>query len=406
MIKYTIWFSFLMALLLVPLTPTAQAQNATALDIAASDPTFSTLVAAVNAADPAVAQTLGAPGSLTVFAPTNAAFEDLFATLGVTPEQVLADTALLTDILLYHVAQPASFSGELARLDGRAIGTLLSSNALAVSSPGPGSIRLNNRVNVVQADITASNGVVHVIDRVLLPNRVFLGVGTNTSQPPPQPAATRTPVPAAPSTAGRGALGVAHLAPTAPAVDVYVNGEVAVPGLTFGNITDFIPLAPGSYDVAIAPAGTSLQDAVFGPATVNVGNGQFLTTAAVGSLDAGTFNVFVFPNDLSSANGQARIGVLHAIEDAPAVQVYVNGQALIRPIAFAGQANAVGDAFVSLDITATTYPNLTVAPAGVPSRTVLDLSGTTFDPGVYYLVAAIGSLANPDVLVVTAQLPD
>ncbi|MEL7236090.1 MAG: fasciclin domain-containing protein, partial [Chloroflexota bacterium] len=256
-----------------------------------------TLVAAVNAADPAVAQTLGAPGSLTVFAPTNAAFEDLFATLGVTPEQVLADTALVTDILLYHVAQPASFSGELARLDGRAITTLLSDNALAVSSPGPGSIRLNNRVNVVQADITASNGVVYVIDRVLLPNRVFLGVGTNTSQPPPQPAATRTPVPAAPSTAGRGALGVAHLAPTAPAVDVYVNGEVAVPGLTFGNITDFIPLAPGSYDVAIAPAGTSLQDAVFGSATVNVGNGQFLTAAAVGSLDAGTFNVFVFPND-------------------------------------------------------------------------------------------------------------
>jgi len=40
MIKYTIWFSLLMALLLVPLTPTAQAQNATALDIAASDPTF------------------------------------------------------------------------------------------------------------------------------------------------------------------------------------------------------------------------------------------------------------------------------------------------------------------------------------------------------------------------------
>ncbi|MEL7233926.1 MAG: DUF4397 domain-containing protein, partial [Chloroflexota bacterium] len=171
------------------------------------------------------------------------------------------------------------------------------------------------------------------------------------------------------------------------------------PSITFGNITDFIPLAPGSYDVAIAPAGTSLQDAVFGPATVNVGNGQFLTAAAVGSLDAGTFNVFVFPNDLSGANGQARIGVLHAIEDAPAVQVYVNGQALIRSIAFAGQANAVGNAFVSLDITATTYPNLTVAPAGTPSRTVLDLSGTTFDPGVYYLVAAIGSLAAPDVLV-------
>ena len=60
----------------------------------------------------------------------------------------------------------------------------------------------------------------------------------------------------------------------------------------------------------------------------------------------------------------------------------------------------------SLDITATTCPNLTVAPASTPDRTVLDLSGTTFDPGVYYLVAAIGTLANPDVLVITAQLPN
>lgn len=72
-----------------------------------------------------------------MYAPTNAAFDDLFATLGVTPEQVLADTALLTDILLYQVAQTASFSGELARLDGRTIGTLAAPDVLAVTAQLP-----------------------------------------------------------------------------------------------------------------------------------------------------------------------------------------------------------------------------------------------------------------------------
>jgi uncharacterized surface protein with fasciclin (FAS1) repeats len=141
--------------------PTA---DATIVDIAASNPDFSTLVTAVEAAG--LTETLAGPGPFTVFAPTNDAFAKLPEG---TVESLLepANKDELTSILTYHVV-PAEVmatdveAGDVTTVNGATFG--VSTDDGVVISDGQG-----GTANVVQTDIDASNGVIHVIDAVLLP---------------------------------------------------------------------------------------------------------------------------------------------------------------------------------------------------------------------------------------------
>jgi transforming growth factor-beta-induced protein len=130
------------------------------VDIASSNPDFSTLVAAVQAAG--LVDTLKGEGPFTVFAPTNAAFLEALETLGLTPEAALADTATLTTILTYHVVPGAVTSDMLA--NGPV--TTVQGDPIRVNLED--GVKVND-ATVVAADIIAGNGVVHVIDKVLLP---------------------------------------------------------------------------------------------------------------------------------------------------------------------------------------------------------------------------------------------
>lgn len=146
--------------------PAAQAQSI--VDIAAGDDRFETLVAAVTAAD--LVETLDGPGPFTVFAPT----DDAFAAL---PEGVLETLLLpenrdqLTDILLYHVDDRALRSIDLPH-GVIPIRPILSEFKLCVAS-GPNGVTIGDstgeRATVVIADIEADNGVIHVVDKVLIP---------------------------------------------------------------------------------------------------------------------------------------------------------------------------------------------------------------------------------------------
>ncbi|MEM9342075.1 MAG: fasciclin domain-containing protein [Pseudomonadota bacterium] len=139
-------------------TPTS---NPNIVEVAQSAGDFGTLVAAVTAAD--LAGTLSSPGPFTVFAPTDEAFAALPAG---TVENLLKpeNKDQLVAILTYHVIPGEVFAADLAgkRLN---VGTV---NGAQVHVDGRGGVKVNN-ANVVAADIDASNGVIHVIDRVLLP---------------------------------------------------------------------------------------------------------------------------------------------------------------------------------------------------------------------------------------------
>ena len=130
-------------------------------------PEFTALLAAVQAADPAVLEALSNPeATLTVFAPTDAAF----AALGEeTLTAVLGDSALVTDILLFHVLGSQVMSADVAAgLEaGPFAAATLQGQYIDVAQTDMG-ITING-ATLVAVDITAANGVIHVIDAVILP---------------------------------------------------------------------------------------------------------------------------------------------------------------------------------------------------------------------------------------------
>jgi len=147
-------------------------ETTTVLDLAVEAGQFSTLVAAIEATG--LGETLSGEGPFTVLAPTDAAFEAAFEALGITAEELLADTDTLTDILLYHVLGQEADSQLVATLDGQEVPTLQGESVLVTVSGGTISI---NDAEVVSADLAADNGIVHVINGVLLPPSIAEALG-------------------------------------------------------------------------------------------------------------------------------------------------------------------------------------------------------------------------------------
>jgi transforming growth factor-beta-induced protein len=133
------------------------------VDTAVADGRFTTLAAALGAAD--LIDTLKSEGPFTVFAPTDEAFAALPAG---TVEALLADIPALTDILLYHVVAGEVLAADVVELDGQEVETVLG-ETLRISVRN-GNVYLNDTVQVIITDIAAANGVIHVIDAVLLPS--------------------------------------------------------------------------------------------------------------------------------------------------------------------------------------------------------------------------------------------
>jgi transforming growth factor-beta-induced protein len=147
--------------------------GSTIAEIVSGSDNFTVLAAALTEAE--LVETFTGEDAYTVFAPTDDAFANLLVTLGMTQEELLASD-ILTDILLYHVAEGALASGDVVAADGDSITTLLAGNFVAVEVTEDGAVILNGVVTVTQTDITASNGVIHVIDDVLLPQSVLEAV--------------------------------------------------------------------------------------------------------------------------------------------------------------------------------------------------------------------------------------
>ena len=148
------------------------ADQADIVDTAIADGRFTTLVAAVQAAG--LVETLKGEGPFTVFAPTDEAFAKLPAG---TVEDLLKPENLetLKNILLYHVIPGKVMAADVVTLDGKSADTALAENALNITVRD-GKVFLNENVEVVITDIETANGVIHVIDAVLLPNNICLSV--------------------------------------------------------------------------------------------------------------------------------------------------------------------------------------------------------------------------------------
>lgn len=131
--------------------------------VAASSSQFSTLVALLKKAG--LASALKQKGPFTVFAPTNAAFAKLPK---ATLDAVGSNPALLKKVLTYHVVKGKVTASTVVTLNGKSAKTL-SGSSVKVGVRG-GKVYLNGTTRVTKTDVMASNGVIHVINRVLIPS--------------------------------------------------------------------------------------------------------------------------------------------------------------------------------------------------------------------------------------------
>jgi transforming growth factor-beta-induced protein len=143
--------------------PEAKA-NKTIVEIATSEKDFSILTEALVKAD--LVDALNQSGELTVFAPTNDAFKELFNTLGVDGISDLTKKQL-TPILLNHVLKGKVMASDVKSGEAPTLNEM-SSIEIKKSMDG---VKINGSSNVIKADISASNGVIHVIDAVLVPTK-------------------------------------------------------------------------------------------------------------------------------------------------------------------------------------------------------------------------------------------
>ena len=164
----TSWIVMPLAFLLLVSTSVIEAGDKarsglpTISDIAETTEGFGTLYAALEAAG--LEETFDGERHFTVFAPTDEAFAELLGDLGLTAGQLLANTELLVAVLQYHVTRGDRYSGSVL-----AAGALrmLDRNTTTTSVTDAGAM-INDAV-ITSVDIRASNGVVHVIDKVLVP---------------------------------------------------------------------------------------------------------------------------------------------------------------------------------------------------------------------------------------------
>ena len=163
----------LMSAVLLVTVGTASAQKKDVVDIAIGSPDHTTLVAAIKAAD--LVGTLKSKGPFTVFAPTNAAFAKLPAG---TVETLLKpeNKAKLAGILTYHVVAGNLMASDVVAAikkgKGKAVVTTVNGGKLTITMMGDKVMITDakgNSAHVVTADLKGTNGVVHVIDSVLMP---------------------------------------------------------------------------------------------------------------------------------------------------------------------------------------------------------------------------------------------
>lgn len=371
-----------------------QLQAQTVWDVITNSPDHNTLETAVLQAG--LDGPLSTEPSITVFAPTDAAFAALPA--GAL-DALLADNDALSDVLLYHVAAGTVLSGDLS--DGQMITTLQGQDVTVTIS---GSVMINN-ATVTVADVPASNGVVHVIDAVLLPPAIVNQSITEIVNA----SADHTTLAAALSVSGLDAA----LA-SAGSYTLFAPTDAA-----------FDALPAGVLDNLLSDPSGALTDVLFYhvlASTVMSGDlmdGMMATTLQGQDITVTISNGMVFINDamVTLADIPATNGVVHVIDavlvpDLPTNSIYdyVSASAdhttLLAAIDAAGLGETLSGGMYTLF--APTNAAFDALPAGTLDALLADPSGLLTEILFYHVVDGVamsGDLSD-GMMVTTLQGQD
>lgn len=193
-----------------------------------------------------------------------------------------------------------------------------------------------------------------------------------------------------------------HFAPDGPPVDLYVNDEIIVDDLAFSTSSQWLNIPAGTYELAVAPANTSIDDAIIGPTTYDLDADTWYNIAAVGSVGTETLMPTIFVEQLGLPLGDettTRVTFFNAIEDGPTIDILADGEPLLSDLAYPDELDG-NDGAYTVDIPAGTY-ELAAFEAGNIDNQLLDMGEVTLEAGTTYLIAAVGTADAPDYAILS-----
>jgi len=292
------------------------------VDIAVADGRFTTLVTAVTAAD--LVDTLKGEGPYTVFAPTDDAFAALEAAAPGTIEGLLNDTPTLSNILLYHVVPGKVMASDVVNLSSA---EAANGDSIAISVMD-GKVMLNDSAEVIITDIEASNGVIHVIDAVLLPPAEEEAMPAEAEAEMPGQDIVDIAVADGRFTTLVTALTAADLVDTlkgegpytvfAPTDDAFAALEASAPGTIEGLLND-VPTLSNILLYHVVPGKVMASDVV-NLSSAEAANGDSIAISVMDGKVMLNGNVEVIITDIEASNGVIHVidGVLLPPAEAPA----------------------------------------------------------------------------------------
>jgi hypothetical protein len=194
---------------------------------------------------------------------------------------------------------------------------------------------------------------------------------------------------------GKVRIRVIHAASDAPAVDIFAKGVVVIRNLAYGQISDIVEVASGTYNIAVSPTGSGLSAAVIGPKQVTLTSDTLITatgTVADGTLDLTLDDSGTYPLD----SIRAKVRIAHFSADAPAVDIFAKGVVIARGLEF-------GQVSDWLDVGPGTV-NIAVSPTGSGlSAAVIGPAPFTFLPNTWTTIAAVGLVGRETLTVKTIE---
>ncbi|MEO8392458.1 MAG: fasciclin domain-containing protein [Chloroflexota bacterium] len=353
------------------------------------DGRFTTLIAAIQASG---AETvLDDAGPFTLLAPTNDAFAALLAQTGMTQDQLLADRATLTKILLYHVLPGQYFFRQLT--GGPEVPTSLLGQSVKFDLTG--GVFTVNGANISDPDNLASNGVMIAIDSVILPPDVAAALPVAaTPEPTEEPTAESTAV------AGGAHVRFVSFSPNASSVDVSMGAGGTQANLLFGNVTAWQDITPATYDISATANGGGATASI----SVSIAENAWVTVAVTGTATADQLRLTALVEDYSAvAEGSARLSVFNGVEGSSSYDVSLDGNTLVIRLGYPGTQGS-NDGFYTLDVTAGTY-KVQFYVHNSPSNVVINLPEVSLDAGMNYFISVAGSSAAPGAVIVASPIP-
>ncbi len=200
-------------------------------------------------------------------------------------------------------------------------------------------------------------------------------------------------------------LRFAHFSPDAPAVDIYVNGEVVAETATYTTISDWRGFGEEAFEVAVTLAGEPLDEAILGPVEYTFERNTWHIVMVIGLVEQDSLQVHTVQEDHTSiASGEVRVTVVNTISDNLPVTFAAGNTQLVSGLSYPG-ASGDNDGAVTTDIIAQTY-DLRLVDTVNASRVFFELDDVALGRGRQYLVVALGYRVRPTGLFVSSEPSD